>query len=201
MKRTAIALGLLAGVAILASSNANAGGSFQTLPGIGYPAYCASTVSGTGSLSGITGTGQGTTGSICGQTVPAGPATFLGSEVAPFDLFTPGTSSAAGGASAGPVQTCVCEPHPLAQGAIVDLDHGRQHDHGRRRCVSVRRRDRRLGLHDHAARQTRRGSVRGCGMHGVHGRQSDDRGECGPGLDRVETGLQRRCMHGRHGGW
>ena len=99
MKRTAIALGLLAGAAILSSSNAFAGGSFQTLPGIGYPAYCASTVSGTGSLSGITGTGQGTTGSICGQTVPAGPATFLGSEVAPFDLFTPGTSSAAGGAS------------------------------------------------------------------------------------------------------
>jgi hypothetical protein len=121
MKRTAIALGLLAGASILASSSAFAGGSFQTLPGIGYPAYCASTVSGTGSLSGITGTGQGTTGSICGQTVPAGPTTFLGSEVAPFDLFTPGTSASAGGASAGPQQTAFVNLTQLAQGAIVDL--------------------------------------------------------------------------------
>jgi hypothetical protein len=121
MKRTAIALGLLAGAAILASSNAFAGGSFQTLPGIGYPSYCASTVTGTGSLGGITGTGQGSTGSICAQTVPAGPSTFGGTEVGIVDLFTPGTSASAGGASAGPTQTAFMSLPQLAQGGVVDL--------------------------------------------------------------------------------
>jgi hypothetical protein len=68
---------------------------FSTLPIIGGSSFCASTVTGTGGLSGITGTGQGTLGSICGQTVPAGPPALTGSEIIPADY--PG--------GAGPTQT------------------------------------------------------------------------------------------------
>jgi hypothetical protein len=91
-------------------------GMYQTLPIIGGSSYCASTVTGTGGLSGVTGTGQGTTGSICGQTVPAGPATFVGTEVAPVDIYAPGTSSSAGGA-----QTALVNLTQLGQGPMIDL--------------------------------------------------------------------------------
>lgn len=79
----------------LASTALFAAGNWSTLPIIGGASYCASTVSGTGSLSGVTGSGQGTTGSLCAQTVPAGPTILTGAEVVPVDLFTPGAAAAA----------------------------------------------------------------------------------------------------------
>jgi hypothetical protein len=66
-----------------------AAGNWSTLPVVGYSSYCASIVSGTGGLGGITGTGQGTTGSICAQTVPAGPSITQGTEVFPVDAYNP----------------------------------------------------------------------------------------------------------------
>lgn len=87
----------IAGVALLASlSGALAGGNWQTLPILGGSSYCASTVTGTGNLGGITGQGQGTTGSICGQTVPAGPPFLVGTEVIPMDRHTPGDNNMSG---------------------------------------------------------------------------------------------------------
>ena len=65
-----------AGIAMVAalSTAAYSAGIWSTLPMGGQSSFCASTVSGTGNLSSTTGQGQGTTGSICAQTVPAGPA-------------------------------------------------------------------------------------------------------------------------------
>lgn len=102
-------------VALLSTAAAYAGGLWQTLPVVGGAAYCASTVSGTGALSGTTGQGQGTTGSICAQTVPAGPAVFSGKEVAPFDLNTPGAQVTAGGAA-----TALINIQQLGQGTFLD---------------------------------------------------------------------------------
>lgn len=108
--------GLLAGAAaLMAAGAAIAGGSFQTLPIIGGAGYCASTVSGAGNLGGISGQGQATTGSICGQTVPAGPPTFTGNEVIPADLNTPGTTTS------GPVNTAILDIQQLGQGAVQVL--------------------------------------------------------------------------------
>ena len=87
-RSAAIAVAALA----VASTAVMAAGLFSTFPIIGGASYCASTVTGTGSLSGATGQGQGTTGSICGQTVPAGPAWLTGTEVMPLDLYTPGVT-------------------------------------------------------------------------------------------------------------
>lgn len=84
---------------ILASGAAIGAGLWSTLPIVGGAAFCASTVSGTGNLSGATGQGQGTLGSICGQTVPAGPSIVSGTELIPADL-----GSAVAG---GPTQTVV----------------------------------------------------------------------------------------------
>lgn len=80
--RVAMVAGL--GLAIL-STVAYAAGNWSTLPLVGSAQFCASTVTGTGSLGGITGQGQGTTGSICGQTVPAGPTVITGLETIPAD--------------------------------------------------------------------------------------------------------------------
>lgn len=93
--------GLLAVGALAASSMiAYAAGNWSTLPVVGYSSYCASTVSGTGGLGGITGTGQGTLGSICAQTVPAGPSIVQGTEVFPVDAYNPSSITASqGGAS------------------------------------------------------------------------------------------------------
>lgn len=112
IKALAIGAGLL-GAGVVA---AVAGGSWQTLPGIGSASYCASTVTGTGNLGGATGQGQGTIGSICGQTIPAGPATFAGTEIIPADIYTPGTNTGAGGP-----QTAFISLPQLGQGAMVDL--------------------------------------------------------------------------------
>lgn len=75
-----------------------AAGNWSTLPIVGGAAYCNSTVSGTGSLSGVTGTGQGTTGSICGSTTPAGPSAVTGTEVFLADLYRPDQAQASLGA-------------------------------------------------------------------------------------------------------
>src|SRR6185437_7305425 len=107
--------GLLAGAAALVALPlaAYAGGSWQTLPVIGGASYCASTVTGAGNLVG--GNGQAQSGSICGQTVPAGPATFTGSEVVPMDLNAPGTTSGA------PVNSALVNIQQLGQGALLDV--------------------------------------------------------------------------------
>lgn len=101
---------------LITGSLAWAAGSFSTLPLIGGASYCASTVSGTGSLGGITGQGQGTTGAICAQTVPAGPATFAGTEYVPMDIGPIGSTSSTG---ASP-QTAIVNINQLGQGTVVD---------------------------------------------------------------------------------
>jgi hypothetical protein len=110
--------GMLA-VGVLAASTAAvfAAGNWSTLPLVGGASYCASTVTGTGNLSGVTGQGQGTIGSICGQTVPAGPATFAGTEVVPMDLATPGATPTALGAQPA---TALVNINQLGQGAVFD---------------------------------------------------------------------------------
>lgn len=102
-------------VALLATSGlAYAAGLWSTLPIVGGASYCASYVTGTGNLGGITGQGQGTIGQICGQTVPAGPATFTGTETVPMDLLAPGTQSA------GPTTSALANITQLGQGPLVD---------------------------------------------------------------------------------
>ena len=109
-------LGVVAGLAIAAlSTYAYAAGMFSTLPLVGGAAYCTGTVTGTGNLGGITGQGQGTLGSICGLTEPAGPSTFTGTETAPFDLLAPGTQSQ------GPVTSALVNVTQLDQGPMIDL--------------------------------------------------------------------------------
>ncbi len=100
----------------LASVGVYAGGVYQTLPVIGGAAYCASTVTGATGLTGITGQGQATGGSICAQTVPAGPPTFAGTEVVPLDIYAPGTATFNGGP-----QTALTSLVQLGQGPMVDL--------------------------------------------------------------------------------
>lgn len=76
----------VAAVALLVTSSIVwAAGNWSTLPIVGGASFCASTVSGTGGLGGVTGQGQGTTGSICAQTVPAGPSVVTGNELVPAD--------------------------------------------------------------------------------------------------------------------
>lgn len=106
-------IGAAALAAVLASAPAYAGGSFQTLPVIGGSSYCASTVTGTGNLGGQTGQGQGTVGSICAQTVPAGPSTFAGTEVAPVDIYAPGTQNG------NPQQTALVPLTSLGSGSYL----------------------------------------------------------------------------------
>jgi hypothetical protein len=85
-------------VALLVTSTIiYAAGNWSTLPIVGSASYCASTVTGTGSLGGITGQGQGTTGSICAQTVPAGPSIVTGNEVVPVDFWNPATITSSQG--------------------------------------------------------------------------------------------------------
>lgn len=67
-------------------------GVFSTLPLVGSPSFCGSTVSGTGNLGGLTGQGQGTLGSICGQTIPAGPPAVTGSETVEADTNLTGSA-------------------------------------------------------------------------------------------------------------
>lgn len=110
---------LFAGAAVGALAlavGAHAGGMYQTLPMIGGASYCASTVTGTGGLSGTTGQGQGTVGSVCAQTVPAGPAVIAGTEVVPADIYAPGTQTSNGGPS-----TALFDIQQLGQGLLLDV--------------------------------------------------------------------------------
>lgn len=66
-----IAVGLTAGLCTAAYAD----GMFSTLPIIGSASFCASTVTGAGGL----------LGSICAQTVPAGPPALTGLELIPAD--------------------------------------------------------------------------------------------------------------------
>ncbi len=102
---------LAAGAAILfATAIAWGAGMWSTLPIVGQGSFCASTVTGAGGLGGITGQGQATTGSICAQTVPAGPTALTGSELVPAD------TELAGGA---PPQTVTIPVPLLASGAYA----------------------------------------------------------------------------------
>lgn len=100
LRKGLMAIGVLAAIV---STAAYAAGMFSTLPIIGGASFCASTVTGTGGLGGVTGQGQGSTGSICGQTVPAGPPTLTGAELFPADT---GTGGNGGGAATAVVTTC-----------------------------------------------------------------------------------------------
>ena len=118
MNRNLVILASAGAIALsLASVGAYSAGMYQTLPVIGGAAYCASAIGSPTGQTGITGTAGGTgAGYVCGQTVPAGPALFLGSEVVPMDIYAPGTSSYLGGA-----QTALTNITQLGQGPMVDL--------------------------------------------------------------------------------
>lgn len=85
-----------------AGSLAWAAGSWSTLPIVGSPSFCGSIIGSGPSQSGITGQGAGAVGvgagTICGETIPAGPPTASGTELIPAD------TGSAGGA---PPQTVV----------------------------------------------------------------------------------------------
>lgn len=89
VRRTVLAAACLAAL----GTAAIAAGNYLTYPIVGQSSFCASTVTGT-TPGGSTGQGQGTTGSICAQTIPAGPPTLTGSELIPADT-----------SAAGPTQT------------------------------------------------------------------------------------------------
>lgn len=77
------AIGLCA--LLVTGSLAWAAGNWSTLPVVGSAAFCGSTVTGATSFGGATGQGQGTGGSLCAQTIPAGPPVLTGSELVPAD--------------------------------------------------------------------------------------------------------------------
>lgn len=120
---------LAAAAAVCVSVVLMGAGLWSTLPIIGGAAYCASTNVSGNAQGGITGQGGGvatagqTTGTvICGQTQPAGPATFAGTEVVPMDLYPPGTATQAGGAT-----TALSNILQLGQGpAVVNTTAGAQ---------------------------------------------------------------------------
>lgn len=71
-----------------------AAGNYSTYPIVGGASFCASTVSGAGApFGGATGQGQGSTGTICAQTVPAGPPALTGNELIPADTVQAGGAS------------------------------------------------------------------------------------------------------------
>lgn len=73
-----------------------AAGSISTLPVVGDPSFCASYIGSPTGQTGQTGTAGGTgAGSVCGQTVPAGPPALTGSEIIQGDI----TGNASSGAS------------------------------------------------------------------------------------------------------
>jgi hypothetical protein len=89
--RKAAALGLAGILSAVLVTAAYAAGMFSTLPLVASAAFCASTVSGIGLPAGqgpygvVPGSTQGTSPSICGQTVPAGPSGLTGMEIFPAD--------------------------------------------------------------------------------------------------------------------
>ena len=106
----------------VAGTIAFAAGMWPTLPLLGGAAYCGGSL-GVGPVqSGLTGFGAGVAGAgvttgttICGQTVPAGPAQFAGTEVFPTDIYAPGTAQIGGGAS-----TALVSITQVGQGLITD---------------------------------------------------------------------------------
>lgn len=114
----AIALASLLGIA---NAPAHAAGLWQTLPGIGYPSYCASLVSGVtlpagqGPYGVVPGSTQGNGSGICGQTVPAGPTVFAGTEYLPLDIGPLGSTS-----NGAPPTSAVTRIEALGNGPVVD---------------------------------------------------------------------------------
>jgi len=88
-RSAAVGLGAL----LITGSIAWAAGLYSTLPIVGSAAFCGSTGSGaggfnaagTGGGSGATGQGQASSGSICAQTIPAGPPFLTGQELVAAD--------------------------------------------------------------------------------------------------------------------
>lgn len=76
---------------LVTSSVLYAAGNWSTLPGVGQPSFCVSTVTGASNFGGVTGQGQATNGSICAQTVPAGPPAITGNETMPADTNAAGS--------------------------------------------------------------------------------------------------------------
>lgn len=86
---------IAAGIALLAAGSiAYGAGMYETLPIIGNPSFCIGTVTGAGGFNsqtgatgggGVTGQGQASSGSICAQTVPAGPPNLTGNELVGAD--------------------------------------------------------------------------------------------------------------------
>jgi hypothetical protein len=83
------------GVLLITSAIATAAGIYAMYPFIGGASFCASTVSGAGGFAfpdgnvgggGNTGQGQASSGSLCAQTVPAGPLVFAGTEYFAVDV-------------------------------------------------------------------------------------------------------------------
>lgn len=110
----------VAGIAVAISTAAYAAGNYSTYPIIGQPAFCDSVVSGAGGFNvpqgnvgggGATGQGQATSGSLCAQTIPAGPPAFTGNEVVPMDTLPGGGTNP---------QTVTAGINQLGQGAIFD---------------------------------------------------------------------------------
>jgi hypothetical protein len=87
--------GAAVGCAVLAimSTAVLAAGNWGDYPQVGQPSFCFSTVSGAGGFNAQgntnnvnpTGQGQATSGSLCAQTVPAGPPILTGLEIFPLD--------------------------------------------------------------------------------------------------------------------
>jgi len=115
MKRSRV-LAAAAAVAVIASVTAAlSNGLWLTLPIVGQGSFCATTVSGTGAQTGITGQGQGTLGSLCGQVVPAGEIGLTGLETIPLDIFGVNPTVSQAGA---PTQTQRVPVGLIAPGAI-----------------------------------------------------------------------------------
>jgi hypothetical protein len=122
MKLTRLS-GLLAVALTVGSVAAYAAGNYSMYPIVGGASFCASTVSGAGGFNAAgntnnvnpTGQGQAGSGSLCAQTVPAGPPAFTGSELLPMDTggsgIFPGTTNP---------QTVVANINQLGQGVVAD---------------------------------------------------------------------------------
>ncbi len=79
-----------------AGSVAWSAGNWSTLPIVGAPAFCGSIIGSGPSQSGVTGQGAGAVGvgagTICGQTIPAGPPELTGEETVPADTNLAGSA-------------------------------------------------------------------------------------------------------------
>lgn len=130
---------------VITSGVLYAAGNYSTYPIVGGAAFCASTVSGAGGFNaagtggggGATGQGQASSGSLCAQTVPAGPPIVTGNELIPADTIigsggNPQTvvlTLASLNALPIPVTTVTTNPqtvavNPLAGGAFLHLGSG-----------------------------------------------------------------------------